>query len=256
MRRYDGKTMLITGGASGMGQRYCERLAKAGAKIAALDVNEAGLKDTASRSANIKTYKCDVTDATAVAKTVKAVEKDLGAIDRVVTAAAIMPSNLLMDMKLDVIHKVMEINYNGVVNVVHHTLPQMIERGYGEQVIFASLVGWMPVMHFGAYCASKFAVRAYAEILYHEYRHTGVQFRCVCPPMVKTPLLNQVTSAPKVLANDSSLLTPDKVLDAVERGIRKDEFWIMPGQARFVALFARLMPDLLWKNMHKIEGID
>lgn len=255
MGRYNGKVMLITGGASGMGQRYCERLAKAGAKVAAIDVNEAGLQDTASRHANIKTYKCDVTDAKAVAKTVKAIESELGAIDRVVTAAAIMPSNLLLNEKLAVIHKVMDINYKGVVNVVQQTLPQMVARGYGEQVIFASLVAWLPIMHFGAYCASKFAVRAYAEILYHEYRHTGVKIRCVCPPMVKTPLLGQVTSAPKVMANDSSLLTPDKVLDAVEKGIRKKEFWIFPGQAKFVQLFARLMPEQLWKNIHKIEGI-
>lgn len=255
MARYTNQVMLVTGGASGMGQLYCERLAKQGAIVAALDVNEAGLKNTASRHKNIRTYKVDVCNAKAITRTVKQIESDLGPIERAVTAAAIMPSNLLMDEKVEVIHKVMDINYKGVVNVVHATLPQMIKRGHGQQVIFASLVGWMPVMHFGAYCASKFAVRAYADILYHEYRHSGVQFACVCPPMVKTPLLNQVKSAPKVMASDSSLLTPDQVIDAIEKGLKKKEFWIMPGQAKYVALFSRLMPDLLWKNMHKIEGI-
>ncbi|RMF19613.1 MAG: SDR family NAD(P)-dependent oxidoreductase [Candidatus Dadabacteria bacterium] len=251
---YNGKTMLITGGASGMGQLYSERLAKAGARVATIDVNETGLKETASRHENISTYVCDVRDFDAVKKVVAKVEKELGPIDRVVSAAAIMPSSLLTEEPVDEIHRVMDINYKGVVNTVHATLPQMLERRSGQQVIFASLVGWMPVMHFGAYCASKFAVRSYADILYHENRHSGVQFACVCPPMVKTPLLNQVRSNPAVMEGDSSLMTPDKVLDAVEKGLRKKDFWIFPGQARYIAAFARMMPDVLWRNMHKIEG--
>ena len=56
------------------------------------------------------------------------------------------------------------------------------------------------------------------------------------------------------MEGDSSLMTPDKVLDAVEKGLRKKDFWIFPGQARFIAAFARMMPDMLWRNMHKIEG--
>ncbi len=251
---FDGQVALVTGGGSGMGQLACERMAKAGKKVAALDVNEEGLQKTAASSENVTTYVCDVTDLEAVKDSVGKIESDLGQIDRVMTAAAIMPSDLIMDMSPELTVKVMDVNFNGVVNTVHATLPQMIKRGQGQQIIFASLVGWMPVMHFGAYCASKFAVRSYADILYHENRHTGVDFFCVCPPMVNTPLLNQVQSNPKVMDEGKGPVEPGFILDEIEKGVAKGDFWITPGEAKWAIRAARWMPNLIWKNMHKIEG--
>ena len=251
---FHGQVALVTGGGSGMGQRECERLAARGHHVAALDVDEAGLARTAAASDSIRPFVCDVTDAAGVEKVVQEVTEELGPVDRTVAAAAIMPSGLLAEQDLAVMHKMMDINYGGVINVVKATLPGMLERRRGDQIIFASLMGLMPTMHLGAYCASKFAVRAFAEILYHENRDSGLRFACVCPPAVETPLLSQVTTSPKVM-EEAETLGPDDVLDAVEQSLEKGQFWVTPGQARYGAVAARLMPNLIWKNMHKIEGI-
>lgn len=252
---FHGRVALVTGGGSGMGQRACERLAARGHDVAAIDVDEAGLERTAASSDRIRTYVCDVTDIEGVEKVVAEVEADLGPVDRTMAAAAIMPSGLIADMDAAAIKRVMDIDYGGVVNVVKATLPGMLERRHGDQIIFASLMGHLPTMHLGAYCAAKFAVRAFAEILYHENRASGVRFACVCPPMVKTPLLKQVTTDMKAMDAGDDPLTPDQVLDAIETDLDKGRFWVMPGQAKGATIAARLIPNLIWKNMHKIEGI-
>ncbi|WP_052666554.1 SDR family NAD(P)-dependent oxidoreductase [Nitriliruptor alkaliphilus] len=252
---FHGRVALVTGGGSGMGQRACERLAARGHDVAAIDVDEAGLERTAASDPRIRTYVCDVTDTEGVEKVVAEVESDLGPVDRTIAAAAIMPSGLIADMDAATIRRVMDIDYGGVVNVVKATLPGMLERRTGDQIIFSSLMGHMPTMHLGAYCAAKFAVRAFTEILYHENRASGVRFACVCPPMVETPLLSQVTTDMKAMDAGAEPLTPDQVLDAIEADLDKGRFWVMPGQAKGASVAARLIPKLIWKNMHKIEGI-
>ena len=79
---YECTVALITGGGSGMGQLVCQNMAKAGVKVAALDINEAGLTATAEGQSNITTYVCDVADFGAVDIAVKSIEADIGAIDR------------------------------------------------------------------------------------------------------------------------------------------------------------------------------
>lgn len=245
---------LVTGGGSGMGQRACERLAAAGAKVAALDVNEEGLDRTVSGSPGVEPFVVDVTDHRAVEKAVAEVEERLGPIDRVMAAAAIMPSGLVLDMPTEMFHRVMRIDYEGVVNTVKATLPGMVERGRGDMVVFASLMGHLPTMHLAAYCAAKAAVVAFTEITYHENRASGVRFACVCPPMVTTPLIGQATSNPKVLG-EAVPLTPDEVLDDIERCLDKGRFTVAPGQAGGAIVARRMIPKLIWKNMHKIEGV-
>src|SRR5512134_4070262 len=134
-------------------------------RVAALDVNEAGLRETRGDHEHIRTYAVDVTDARAVADTVRRVEAELGPIDRVMNAAAIMPTDRILDQDADLVNRIMAINYGGTVNVTMAALPGMVARRRGDFVNFASVAGWMPSLHFGAYNASKFAVVGFTEVL-------------------------------------------------------------------------------------------
>jgi len=251
---FRGKVAFITGAGSGMGRLAAQQLADAGVSVAALDVNEAGLRETASNRASIRTWTLDVTDARAVASVVKEVESELGPVDRVYNAAAIMPTARLIEEDIDEIHRVMEINYGGVVNVAMATLPGMVERGRGDLINFASMAGWIPLLHFGAYNASKFAVVAFTEVLFHENRGKGVRIACVCPPPVATPLLDQAISKPKVL-EEMPPLAPQEVLDAIESSLDAGRLWVFPGRGTSVSWrMRRWMPNLLWRRVHKVEG--
>ncbi|MEE8582031.1 MAG: SDR family oxidoreductase [Myxococcota bacterium] len=251
---FHGELALITGAGSGMGRLASQRLAQAGAKVAALDVNEEGLRKTATGSDRIRSYPLDVTDARAVERTVREIEAELGPIDRVMNAAAIMPTDLLLNQDADLINRVMQINYGGTVNVTLATLPGMLERGHGDMVNFASIAGWLPTLHFGAYNASKFAVVAFSEVLFHENRGRGVRFACVCPPPVATPLLDQAKSKPKVLEGIPPI-PPETVLDAIERDLEKGVLMVFPDRNASLAVrMRRFLPSLVWRNVHKTEG--
>jgi NAD(P)-dependent dehydrogenase (short-subunit alcohol dehydrogenase family) len=253
---FRGKVALVTGGGSGMGQRLCERMAAEGALVAALDVNEAGLSKTAATSDRITTFPVDVTDTDAVNQVVEKVTTDLGPIDRTVAAAGIMPSDALAVQDTALIKKVMDVNYVGVVNTVKATLPAMLERRSGDMVVFSSLMGHEPQMYLGAYCASKFAVKAFAEVLWQENYDSGIRFACVCPPAVKTPLVDQLKDDARGFLDylpDFTQLTPDRVIDAIEKDLEKGNFWVMPGIAKPAAWYYRFLPGLMWKGARKLD---
>jgi len=251
---FHGKVALVTGAASGMGRLASQRLAEAGARVAALDLNEAGLAETARGRERITTYALDVTDEKAVRECVAAVESSLGPVDRVMNCAAIMPTGLLMEQDAGLVRRIMDINYHGTVNVTYAALPGMLKRRQGDLVNFASVAGWMPSLHFGAYNASKFAVVAFTEVLAHENREKGVRFACVCPPPVATPLLDQAKSKPKVL-DEVPPIRPEQVLDALERDLEQGRLMVFPDRtASLTVRMRRWLPDLTWWNIHRIEG--
>lgn len=253
---FNGKVALITGAGSGMGQLAAWRLAAAGARVAALDVSEKGLAQTTAGKSNIAAYPVDVTRTEAVDEVTLRVTQELGPIDRVINAAAIMPFGRLLDQPTEQIHRLMAINYGGLVNVSKATLPGMLERGHGDFISFSSMLGQMPTLLTGAYAATKFAVSCYTEVLYHENRDRGVRFVCVCPPAVKTPLLQQAieTSWPKLLDGNPPI-APEDVLDAIETSLERGEFWCLPGKgSRLGYVMRRLMPGAVWKQVHKVEG--
>ena len=253
---FNGKIALIAGAGSGMGQLAAWRLADAGIKVAAFDISEKGLAKTAEGKPNIKTYVVDVTSTESVNAAVAQVEKELGPIDRVINAAAIMPFGKLLDQPTEQIHRLMAINFGGLVNVSKATLPAMLKRGMGDFISFSSMLGQMPTLMTGAYAATKFAVSCYTEVLYHENRNKGVRFICVCPPAVKTPLLQQAidTVWPKIL-DENPPIKPEEVLDAVEVSLEKGDFWCMPGKGtRLGYIMRRLLPGAVWKAVHKAEG--
>lgn len=250
------ESIFITGGGSGMGQLAARNFAAQGYQVAAVDVNEKGLLETAENHQNIRTFRTDVTNYDAVCEAVEETESKLGPIRRVYNAAAIMPLGRVVDQDIGVFHQVMNINYNGVVNVSKATMPKLLERNEGELVNFASLAGWVPILYMAAYNASKFAVVAFTEVLYHEHRDSNVKVLCVCPPPVRTPLLDQArdTVWPKVFDRGEHIEAQD-VLNAIDQAIADDELFVFPGrQTRMGWRMRRWFPNMIWKNVHSTEG--
>lgn len=246
--------VFVTGGGSGMGRLAAQRMADAGAKVAAVDVNEAGLAETAEGREGVHTWRLDVTDNQAVLAAVKEVEDRLGPIDRVYNAAAIMPTGLLMEQDTETITRIMDVDYNGVVHVAKAILPGMLVRARGDLINFASIAGWGPSLHFGAYNAAKFAVVAFSEVLYHENRGRGVRIIAVCPPPVATPLLDQANSKPRMLEMGKPI-PPGRVLDAIERDLAKGKPFCFPtAQTKLAQVMRRFAPGLVWSLVHRVEG--
>jgi NAD(P)-dependent dehydrogenase (short-subunit alcohol dehydrogenase family) len=253
-----GNVAIVTGGASGMGQIMARRLARQGAKVAIFDVNEQGLQDTAAESENITAYRCDISDLQDVQHRIAEVIASLGPIELLVHAAALMPGHALMDHSHEAMERLFRINYFGTTYLCQTALPAMIERGRGRVIVFGSIAGVALVPKMGAYCATKAAVNAYVEVLQNEIRKSGVRVHLVCPPAVNTPLVDQTiaTDTPGSIIEakkSGRLADPEKMIDDIETGVRKDRDIIYPKGARLLYWWRALSPKLWWKVVMNFE---
>ena len=141
---------------------------------------------------------------------------------------------------------------------IRAVLPAMLERKAGRIIAFGSIAGIALVPNMGGYCATKAAVNVYLEVLQNELRDSGVRAHLVCPPAVNTPLIDQTleTDTPGSILeskNSGRLADPEKIVDAIEKGVRKDKDIIYPGEARLLYLWRALFPGLWWKTVMKFE---
>ena len=253
-----GKVALVTGGASGMGRIIALRLAGRGAQVAIFDVNAQGLKDTAAEHANIRPFSCDISSLEDVNAKVAEVAAELGPIDHVVHAAALMPGHKLMDHTHEGMARLFQINYFGTTYMARAVLPAMLERKSGRFIVFGSIAGHAMVPNMGAYCATKSAVNTYMEVLQNELRDSGVNIHLVCPPAENPPLVDQTlaTDSPGSIIEAKEkgrLADPEKIVDAIEKGVAKNKDIIYPGEARLLQLWHTLLPRLWWKTVMQFE---
>ena len=258
MIEMQGKVAVVTGGASGMGRIMALRLASRGARVAIFDLNEQGLKDTAQMDSGITPFSCDISNLDNVREQIATVSSRLGPIDLLVHAAALMPGHALMDETHEGLERLFKINFFGTTYLMKTVLPAMLERGSGRVIAFGSIAGIALVPKMGAYCATKAAVNAYMEVLQNEIRGSGVRAHLVCPPAVNTPLVEQTlaTDSPGSIIESRKagrLADPEKIVDAIDKGIRKDRDIIYPGEARLLYLWRALLPKLWWKTVLSFE---
>ena len=253
-----GKVALVTGGASGMGRIIALRLAAQGAKVAIFDVNEEGLAETVAMASGITSYRCDISSIEDVEAKVTEVATALGPVDHLVHAAALMPSHQLINETHESMERLFRINYFGTTYLVKSVLPSMMERKAGRIIVFGSVAGHALVPHMGAYCATKAAVNTYVEVLQNEVRDSGVKIHLVCPPAVNTPLIDQSletdsAGSMREAKESGRLADPEKIVDAIDKGVAKNKDIIYPGEAKLLMLWHALFPKLWWKVVLKFE---
>lgn len=248
--------VLITGGGSGMGQLCARNHAASGWEVVILDVNDAGMQKTVEGFETIRALKVDVTSVQQVQDAISSVVSDGKRINKFYNCAAIMPFGRIIDQDVETMARIIDINVKGFIIPSKIVLEHMLEAGSGQFIGFASSAGLMPTLKTGIYSCSKAAVAFFMDVMHHENLNSGIQFVCVCPPAVNTPLLEQGKSTQWTKALEASEpLEPQEVLDEIEKCLKKKEFWCYPGkQTKFAVNFRRLFPGLFWKQIHKIEG--
>lgn len=238
---------VITGAASGMGRVMLDRLVASGWTVSAVDLDSPALIGLAEVP-GVDTYPCDVADLLQVRRAADAILAAHPRIDRLVTAAGIAVIGHLADLPPERVAHCMQVNYSGTAAWVHALLPSL-RASRGQLVLFASLAGWIVTPNYGAYTATKFALVGYAETLALELRGTGVTVRAVCPPAVRTPMIDGVIrdgQSAKAVERSRPLL-PEQVIDAVERSLlrRHGRVWVFPGPAGAVWRIRRFAPRLV-----------
>lgn len=157
--------VLVTGGASGLGEAVVRAVAEAGGTPAVIDRRIDGAGEAGAHAAR----QADVSDRAEVERAVAELAEELGGIDAVVTAAGIDHPGRLDDVEADEWERVISVNLLGTVRVVRAALPH-IERAHGRVVTVASSLGLRALPEATAYSASKFGVIGFSRALAAETR--------------------------------------------------------------------------------------
>jgi NAD(P)-dependent dehydrogenase (short-subunit alcohol dehydrogenase family) len=246
------KVFVVTGGGNGMGREVVLGLLTRGARVAAVDLNEAGLAETAKMAGagdKLTTHPLNVSDRKAVLALPAAVEKAHGQVDGLFNVAGIIqPFVKINDLDFDVIERVMNVNFWGVVNMTKAFLPTLLKRPQAGLLNVSSMGGFLPVPGQAAYGASKAAVKLFTEALFAELQGTNVSVTAVFPGGVGTNITaNSGVEIPNMeemrKGKQPKTTTPADAGRQIIEGLEKGAFRVRIGSdAKFMDRFSRLNP--------------
>jgi meso-butanediol dehydrogenase/(S,S)-butanediol dehydrogenase/diacetyl reductase len=204
----DGKAALVTGAGQGIGRAIALRLAKDGAHVAIVDMNEGKMQAVADEVKKIgrkaTAFKADVTKRDQVYSAVEHAEKALGGFDVMVNNAGIAQVQPLADVTPAEVDKILKVNVEGVLWGIQAAAKKFKQRRQKGKIISASsIAGHDGFAMLGVYSATKFAVRALTQAAAKEYAADGITVNAYCPGIVGTDMwveidrrFAQITGAP------------------------------------------------------------
>ena len=195
---FEGRTAIISGGASGIGLAAARRLAAVGAQVILWDRHEDALSrallDIGKVSQRAVGRVLDVTDADDVCRAAEEAQQAYGRIDILIASAGITgPTERSWEYPLEDWRRVMTINLDGVFHCCRAVVPHMRKTGYGRIVNVASIGGKEGNAWASAYAASKGAVIAFTKALGKELVDSDIRANCICPAAIETELLKQMS---------------------------------------------------------------
>jgi all-trans-retinol dehydrogenase (NAD+) len=227
MTKLAGKTVLITGGAGGLGRRLAGEAARSGASIVLWDLDRGGLEKVAAELAPLgsaRVYACDVSDRKAVYETAARMEADGGPIDVLVNCAGVVSGSAFLDLPDDKIERTFGVNTLALYWTCKAFVPRMVERNRGHVVTLASASGLIGVAKLSDYSASKWAAIGFDESLRVELAKSapGVLTTVVCPYYINTGMFDGVRSRfPLLLPILDEGDVARRIVRAIERGKRR-----------------------------------
>jgi NAD(P)-dependent dehydrogenase (short-subunit alcohol dehydrogenase family) len=245
----EGKTAVITGGASGIGLATATQLAKSGVNLVLGDIEEGTLatavKELQAGGSRVLGVRTDVTVEADILALRDAALSEFGAVHVVFNNAGVA-SGATIGTPTDVWKWVIDVDLYGVIYGINAFLPLFLEQNEGHVVNTASLAGLGGAPGMGPYCAAKFAVVGLSESLFHELALRGSQVgvSVLCPGFVKTRIHESARNMPDALTsyNDEPAaqliaelasqavnagIDAEVVAGAVENAIRTNTFWIL-----------------------------
>ena len=248
----DGKVVVITGGARGIGLATATALNKLGARVAIGDIDEHEAKESGGRSGVEFCGKLDVTDQSSFAGFLDEVESRMGPIDVLINNAGICPAGKIVDEPDSVTRRTLEINVYGVILGTKLAGQRMLKRGGGHIVNVASAIAGAPSPGVASYSATKCAVVGFTEAVRTEFRGTGVHFSTVMPTLTNTDLVAGVARVRGLKNAD-----PTDIADAIVALIKKPRRRVVvPPLVGALLMIERVAPRAVSEALERAFGLD
>lgn len=266
--RFNGKTIVVTGGGSGIGQQLVLGLLARGARVAATDIRQDGLDETAELAKagdRLAILTADVTNREAIHALPAKVVEIHGSVDGYISNAGIIqPFVKLNDMEYADIERVINVNLYGTIHMAKAFLPLLLERPEAHITNVASMGAFLPWPGQTVYGAAKAGVKLLTEGLYAEMLGTNVGVTLVMPGPVGSNIAENsgvdVPVDPESVDPDQfNLVSAEDAAQTILEGIEKDKFHVLIGRtAKMMNLMTRIAPKrathLITKQMKDLLG--
>jgi short-subunit dehydrogenase len=246
---WKGKTVLLTGASSGIGEGLALALAARGAVLGLVARRRELLEDLAERcekaGGTSRVFTVDVTDAPAIAAAAREVRDEFGRIDIMIANAGIGGNDdRTRSYDPESVKKVININLLGAVNAIQAVIPDMIERGSGQLVAISSLAGFRGLPKSAAYSASKAGMTAFFESVRLDVADKGVSVTIIQPGFIKTPLTaGRHNKMPFLMELDDAI---PHFIAAIEK---RKRFAAFPWQLATIVRAGKYMPAWLYDRI-------
>lgn len=260
--------VVITGAASGIGRALAIRLSHEHiAGIAISDVNEEGLRETASMISRVpvSVHAFDVSDRQAVERFASDAIERHGRVTHLVNNAGVGVIGTFQQLALEDFEWLMGINFWGVIYCTKAFLPTLLEQESAHIVNVSSVFGFIAPSEQTAYTSSKFAVRGFTESLKAELSDTNIAVSCVHPGGIKTNIARNSrigAGTPREWKQQGvkffdkvARTSPETAADVIVAGIKNRNPRILIGtDARLISLFSRLFPKNYLPIIERLAG--
>jgi NAD(P)-dependent dehydrogenase (short-subunit alcohol dehydrogenase family) len=247
----NGRTVLITGGSSGIGQAAAFKIAAAGGipilVARSIDKLEETKAQIEAKGGSAYVYSADLSDMDSIEKLVEQILADHVAVDMLVNNAgrSIRRSVTLSIDRFHDYERTMQLNYFGAIKLVMGLLPHWKERGFGHVVNVSSIGVQTSPPRFSAYVASKAALDAWTKVVSSEVVGDGVTFTTIHMPLVRTPMI-----APTKIYDSFPTITPDEAADMICEAIRSKPKQINTRLGTFGEVSYALAPKAVDQILH------
>ncbi|MCB8981664.1 MAG: SDR family NAD(P)-dependent oxidoreductase [Ardenticatenaceae bacterium] len=264
------KVIVVTGGGNGMGREVTLNLLGKGASVAAVDISESALQETAvlagDKAAKLSTHVVDITNQEAVAALPEQVIARHGAVDGLLNNAGIIqPFVRVNELDMAAINRVMNVNFYGTVYMIKAFLPHLLKRPEAHIANVSSMGGFLPVPGQSVYGASKAAVKLLTEGLHSELMNTNVNVTVIFPGAIGTNITAnsgvdiQQLSANAEQSSAMKAMEPSKAAAIIVDGIEQNRYRVLVGSdAKLMDFLYRLSPQraahFIFKQMQSLLG--
>jgi uncharacterized oxidoreductase len=253
--KLNGRTILITGGSTGIGLAFALKFLELGNEVIVTGRRQAVLDQVKAKHPKLHTIQSDVADPAQIAALAARVKSDFPKLDVLMNNAGIMLYKNLRAPAADLAGLMAEMNVNvGGVITTTSAFMDLLRANKGTVINTSSALAFVPLPSAPIYSATKAAIHSYTQSLRFQLEETGVEVIELMPPGVKTDMTTELAEG------GVSVITTDELIKQSFAALEAGAVEIRPGQAKQLAFMRRFAPNFinrqLWKASKKLVPVE